>query len=50
MVEDPDIFDVPYTGKFRQRDGIDEILKILQKIQPFKIKKDSENNVITLIK
>lgn len=48
VVEDPGIFDVPYTGKFRQRDGIDEILKIIQKIQPFKIEKDTENNVIIL--
>lgn len=50
IVEDPEIFNTPYTGKFRQRDGIDEILKILQKIQKFTIKKDTENNSITLTK
>lgn len=50
VVEDPEIFDVRYTGKFRQRDGIDEILRILQKIQSFKIKRDRENNLITLTK
>ncbi|WP_294079419.1 FecR family protein [Proteiniphilum sp. UBA5384] len=50
VVEDPEIFDVRYTGKFRQRDGIDEILRILQKIQSFKIKSDRENNLITLTK
>lgn len=33
IVKDPQIFDVYYTGKFRQRDGIDEILRIIQKIQ-----------------
>lgn len=50
VVEDPEIFDVRYTGKFRQCDGIDEILRILQKIQSFKINRDRENNLITLTK
>ncbi len=50
VVEDPEIFDVRYTGKFRQRDGIDEILRIIQKIRRFGIKKDVENNIITLTK
>ena len=48
IVEDPEIFNINYTGKFRQRDGIDEILRILQIIQPFKIKKDRDKNQITL--
>lgn len=48
QVEDPKIFNVRYTGKFRQRDGIDEILHILQKIQSFKIQKDKEKNSIIL--
>lgn len=50
VVEDPEIFNVRYTGKFRQRDGIDEILQILQKIQSFRIERDNENNIITLKK
>lgn len=50
VVEDPEIFNVRYTGKFRQRDGIDEILHILQKIQTFNIERDRENNIITLTK
>lgn len=50
VVEDPEIFNVRYTGKFRQRDGIDDILRILQKIQPFKIERDRDNNIITLTK
>lgn len=50
IVKDPEIFNVRYTGKFRQRDGIDEILRIIQKIQKFNIKKDIENNVITITK
>ena len=37
-----------YTGKFRQRDSIDDILRMLQKIHKFKIQKDEENNIITL--
>ena len=48
IVEDPEIFNINYTGIFRQRDGIDEILRILQIIQPFKIKKDRDKNQITL--
>ena len=48
IVEDPQIFDVRYTGKFRQSDGIDEILRILQKIQPFNIKRDRDKNRVTL--
>lgn len=50
VVEDPEIFDVRYTGKFRQRDGIDDILRILQKIQSFKIERNRENNIVTLTK
>ncbi|HOK35661.1 MAG TPA: FecR family protein [Paludibacteraceae bacterium] len=49
-VDDPDIFNVRYTGKFRQRDGIDEILYIIQKIRHFNIVKDAEHNIITLTK
>lgn len=50
IVKDPEIFNVRYTGKFRQRDGIDEILRIIQRIRKFNIQKDSENNIITLTK
>ena len=50
VVKDPEIFNVRYTGKFRQRDGIDEILRIIQKIQRFNIQKDIEKNVITISK
>lgn len=48
IIKDPEIFDVRYTGKFRQRDGIDEILRILQKIRKFEITTDRDNNIITL--
>lgn len=50
VVEDPELFDVRYTGKFRQRDGIDEILRIIQKIRNFGVRKDTANNIITLTK
>ena len=50
IVHDPEIFNVTYTGKFRQRDGIDEILKVLSRIRNFHVKKDIEKNIITLSK
>ena len=49
-VKDPSIFQWEYTGKFRQRDGIDEILRMIQRIHKFKIQKDEENNKIILSK
>lgn len=48
IVKDPTIYAWEYTGKFRQRDGIDEILRVINKIHKFKIEKDEENNRITL--
>lgn len=48
IVQDPTIYTWEYTGKFRQRDGIDEILRIIRKIHKFKIQKDEENNKIIL--
>lgn len=50
IVKDPEIFNVRYTGKFRQRDGIDEILRIIRKIRKFNVEKDTDNNIITLTK
>ncbi|MDR2918162.1 MAG: FecR domain-containing protein [Tannerella sp.] len=37
-----------FSGKFRQRDGIEKVLKKLQKIHPFKYTKDEEQNIITI--
>lgn len=48
IVKDPTINTWEYTGKFRQRDGIDEILRIINKIHKFKIERDEENNTIIL--
>lgn len=47
-VKDPTIYTWEYTGKFRQRDGLDEILRIINKIHKFKIEKDEEHNAIIL--
>ena len=38
IVKDTSILEYEYTGKFRQRDGVMEVLRIIQKIHPFKIK------------
>ena len=48
LVKDPSIFEWEYTGKFRQRDGITEILRMIGIIHKFKIDKDVENNTIIL--
>ncbi|MDR2147555.1 MAG: FecR domain-containing protein [Tannerella sp.] len=39
-----------YTVKFRQRDGIDEILQLMQRIHRFEIQKDEDNNRIKITK
>lgn len=48
IIKNPSINQEKYTGKFRHRDSIDSILRMLQKIHKFKIQKDEENNIITL--
>ncbi|MDR1524031.1 MAG: FecR domain-containing protein [Tannerella sp.] len=48
VVANPQILHYRYTGKFRQRDGAMEILRIIQKIHRFKIHRDEELNRITL--
>lgn len=50
VVQDPSIFKWEYTGKFRQRDGIDKILQMIQRIHKFTIRKDEVNNTIILDK
>lgn len=37
-----------YTGKFRQRDGVESVLKKLQIVYPFTFIKDDERNIILL--
>lgn len=48
IIKTPRLADIRYTCKFRQRDGIDEILQLISKVHKFKIMKDKENNIITL--
>ncbi|MDR2914622.1 MAG: FecR domain-containing protein [Tannerella sp.] len=48
VVKNPQILQYEYSGKFRQRDGIMEILQIIQKIHKFKIEKDEDLNQIRI--
>lgn len=48
LVKNPAILKYEYTGKFRQRDGVIEILRIIQKIHKFKIRKEENSNRIIL--
>ncbi len=49
-VTHPDILKYEYTGKFRQQDGILQILQLIQRIHPFEIAIDQESQEITLSK
>jgi ferric-dicitrate binding protein FerR (iron transport regulator) len=49
-VNDPAMLQWRYTVKFRQRDGIDEIFRLMQQIHKFTIVKDDENNRIIIRK
>ncbi|MDR3218000.1 MAG: FecR domain-containing protein [Dysgonamonadaceae bacterium] len=48
IIKTPELADLKYTCKFRQRDGIDEILRIIRRIHKFNFEKDKEKNTITL--
>jgi len=48
IIKNPKIAANTYTGKFRQRDGVMEILNIIQKIHKFTIEKDEEKNIYIL--
>ncbi len=47
-VNNTDILNNRYTGKFRTRDGIEHVLKVLQLNMKFVYTKDNESNVITI--
>lgn len=49
-VKDPELLTIGYSGKFRQHDGIDEILRMIGKIHRFTVTKDLETNTITVSK
>jgi transmembrane sensor len=48
IIENTSISKIRYTGKFRQTEGIDEILRILRKIQPFTVEKTLDGNIIKI--
>jgi len=50
VVKDQEMLQWRYTVKFRQRDGIDEILRLMQRIHRFDMVRDEENNMITINK
>lgn len=50
IVKDREILNYEYVGKFRQRDGVLEILRLIQRIHNFKISKDDDLNQIVLSK
>ena len=50
IVKDKEILDYEYVGKFRQRAGVMEILRLIQRIHKFKINKDDDLNQIVLSK
>lgn len=42
------ILDYPYTGKFRTKDGVEHVLKVLQLRHKFTYTKDNETNTIVI--
>ncbi len=48
VVENPELNTYKFSGKFRQRDGIESVLHTLRKIKAFRYIKDDEKNVITI--
>ena len=48
VVKDTSLFKDTYTGKFRQRDSLDDVFRVLQQIRKFKVEKDTERNIVTL--
>ncbi len=47
-LKNPRLFSERYTGKFRAKDGIEQVLKVLQIEHHFLYEKDSERNIITI--
>ncbi|WFE82695.1 FecR family protein [Parabacteroides chongii] len=48
IVKDTKLGNFRYTGKFRQRDGVESVLKKLQIVYPFTYTKDDDRNQILL--
>lgn len=47
-VLNPDLLNEYYTGKFRTKDGVEQVLKVLQLEHHFQYEKDNEQNKITI--
>ena len=48
VVENPSVLNYRCTGKFKERDGIEHILRVIQKDHSFSFKTDVERNTITV--
>lgn len=48
IVNNTQILNNHYTGKFRTRDGVEHVLKVLRLNNKFTYKKDDEKNIITI--
>lgn len=48
-VRNTKILDFTYTGKFRTKDGVEHVLKVLQLRHKFTYKKDNETNTIVIM-
>jgi ferric-dicitrate binding protein FerR (iron transport regulator) len=49
-IKDPAMLKWRYTVKFRQRDGFQEILRLMQRVHQFRIAMDEQNNRVTISK
>lgn len=48
LIENPALLQYKYSGKFRQQDGVYEILRILQQFYRFSIQRDDSTRTITI--
>ena len=48
IINNPQILDNHYTGKFRTKDGVEHVLKVLRLSIKFTYTKDDEKNIITI--
>jgi ferric-dicitrate binding protein FerR (iron transport regulator) len=47
-VKNKKLYDMKCTGKFRQKEGIEQIIKVLQKANSFQYQRDDDNNRIII--
>ena len=48
QVKNTRILDFPYTGKFRTKDGVEHVLRVLQLRHKFSYTKDNDKNIIVI--